>query len=115
LLSGALNSLTLSSVSPTALVISGGTSFATTIATGRAETYSLFPPTPTGWTVTDAGNDLRFAINVVSSTARNSAATITRISTGVTLATANLDQSGTGTITYSDGTSSSVTSWVIAQ
>jgi hypothetical protein len=40
--------------------------------------------------------------------------TITRVSTGVTLATAAVDHSGTGTITYSDGSSAAITSWTLA-
>jgi hypothetical protein len=116
LLSGALNSMTLVSASPTSMVINGtSSSIGATSDAGGAATFSLFPPTPTAWSVTDAGNDQKFAISVVSNTTRNSVATISRISTGATLATANLDQSGSGTITYSDGTTSSVSSWVIAQ
>ena len=63
----------------------------------------------------DTGHDQAFTINVASNTVRNLIGTITRISTGAVLASLALDQSGTGTITYSDGTVAAVTSWTLAQ
>jgi hypothetical protein len=41
--------------------------------------------------------------------------TIIQLSTGATLATGSVDQSGTGTITYSDGSSAAITSWTLAE
>jgi len=111
---GAIGSLTLTNPSPTSLVIQGGKNFATMTATGGAAAFALFPPTPTAWTLTDSAHDQKFAISVVDNTTRNLGVTIKQISTGATLATGSLDQSGTGTINWSDGTSTAVTNWTLA-
>jgi hypothetical protein len=115
LTTGGLGSLTLTAPQPLSLVVQGGTPYGTTSDSGSEATFSLFPPTPTGWSVIDAGHDQAFTINVASNTVRNLIGTITRISTGTVLATLALDQSGTGTITYSDGTVAAVTNWTLSQ
>ena len=111
---GPPGSLTLTNPAPASLVINGGTSFATTTSTGGAAQFTLFPPQPTAWTLSDAAHDQTFSISVVDNTVRDLAATIVQISTGKTLATATLDQSGTGTVTYSDGSTAAITSWTLA-
>jgi hypothetical protein len=111
---GAFNALTLGNPTELTLGVTGGSSWGSSIEAGGAATFSLFPPAPTGWTVTDAGHDMNFAIQVMSNTARNLTGSITQISTSATLATFTLDQSGTGTITWSDGTTAAVTSWLFA-
>jgi hypothetical protein len=111
---GAQGTLTLSLDTPTSLAISGGTAWGTSTQQGSAANFSLFPPTPTGWTVTDAEHDMRFTINVASNVVRNSVGQITQISTGAVLATIAIDQSGTGTITWSDGRTVAVTGWTFA-
>jgi hypothetical protein len=68
---------------------------------------------PTGWTITDSAHDEEFEISVLDDTKRNLAATIKQTSTQATLAEATLDQSGTGKITYSDGSTAAVTSWTL--
>jgi hypothetical protein len=113
LTSGPVGSLTLTAPTNTTLAVQGGSPFGTSSAVGGAATFSLFPPTPTGWTVTDQEHDQRFTISVVSNTERNLVGSIVQISTGKTLATLALDQSGTGTITYSDGSVVPVTSWLL--
>ena len=115
LTSGALNSLTLTQPTATFMVVNGGSAYGTTVDSGGAARFTLFPPTPTGWTVTDAAHDQVFSITVADNTVRNLVATLKRISTGATLATIALDQSGTGTITYSDGTTAPITSWMLSQ
>ncbi|MBL0170458.1 MAG: hypothetical protein IPP90_06935 [Gemmatimonadaceae bacterium] len=105
--------LTLGLATATTLAISGGTAFGTSAQAGSAATFSLFPPTPTTWSVTDAAHDMKFELQVASNVVRNSTATITRISTGQVLATLALDQSGTGTVTWSDGSTAPVTSWML--
>ena len=114
LTTGALNALTLSAPTELTLGIAGGATWGSSSQSGSAATFSLFPPTPTGWTVTDTGHDMKFSIQVVSNATRNLTGSVTQISTGVTLATFALDQSGTGTVTYSDGTMAAVTSWLFA-
>lgn len=113
--SAELNGLALAVPQPSALTILGGVSRGTTTASGSEAVFTLFPPMPTGWSVTDSAHDQRFTINLVSNEVRNLTGTISRISTGATLATIGVDQSGTGTITYSDGTVAAVTSWTLSK
>jgi len=115
LTSGALDSLTLTQPAATQMVVNGGSAYGTTVDSGGAASFTLFPPMPTGWTVADAAHDQVFNITVADNTVRNLVATLKRISTGATLATIALDQSGTGTITYSDGTTAPITSWMLSQ
>jgi hypothetical protein len=112
---GALNALTLTNPQPSSLILTGGTTYGTSAASGGEATFSLFPPMPTGWSITDAGHDQKLTINLVSNAVRNLTGTITQISTGAVLATIAVDQSGTGTIAYSDGTVAAVTDWTLAQ
>jgi hypothetical protein len=111
---GALGSLTLTNPSPTSLAIHGGSPFTTTTSSGGAAEFSLFPPTPTAWTLTDSAHDQQFAISVVSNTARNLTMKITEPEKGATLAIGAIDQSGSGTITYSDGSTATVTNWTLS-
>ncbi len=115
LTSGAVGALSLTAPSTLSLVVQGGSAYGTGYASGAAATFSLFPPTPTGWSVADSAHDQVFAITVADNAVRNLTGTIKRISTGATLATLALDQSGTGTITWSDGTTAAVTSWMLSQ
>ncbi len=115
LTSGALDALTLGAPTTTTLAIQGGTADGTATASGGAAAFALFPPTPTGWAVTDTTNDMKFQIDVVSNAVRNLVGTVTQISTGHVLATLALDQSGSGTIAYSDGTSGPVVSWLLTK
>jgi len=111
---GPIGSLTLTNPSPGSFVIPGGTAYTSTTATGGAAGFALFPPTPTGWTLTDAAHDQQFVASVIDNTTRNTRITITQISTANTLASGTLDHSGTGTITYSDGSMAAITGWTLA-
>jgi hypothetical protein len=111
---GPIGSLTLTAPSPTSLVVQGGTPFASIAISGSAGAFELFPPTPTSWTLTDSVHDRQLQISVVDNTTRNLTITIKAVSTGITLATGTLDQSGTGTITYSDGSIAAITNWTLA-
>jgi hypothetical protein len=111
---GPIGTLTLTNPSSDSFIIQGGTAYTTTTAVGSAAAFSLFPPTPTSWTLTDAAHDEKLDISVVSNTTRDLSLTITRVSTGETLVTGTIDQSGTGTIVYSDGRSAAITSWTLA-
>ena len=112
---GPIGSLTLTNPSEASLVLQGGTPYTSiTVSGGTAAFGAFFPPTPTGWTVTDAAHDEQFQITVIDDTTRNSSITITQVSTGKTLATGSVDRSGTGTITYSDGSTAAITSWTLA-
>jgi hypothetical protein len=112
--SGPIGSLTLTNPVPTTLAIQGGTRYASTTSSGSAAAFSLFPPTPTSWMLTDLAHDQQLQISVASNTTRNLTLTITKTTTGDTLATGVLDQSGTGTITYSDGSVAVITNWTLA-
>jgi P pilus assembly chaperone PapD len=111
---GPIGSLTLTTPSPTSLVVQGGTPFASTTCSGSAGAFELFPPTPTSWTLADSTHDQQLQISVVDNTSRNLTITIKEVSTGITLATGALDQSGSGTITYSDGSIAAITNWTLA-
>lgn len=98
----------------THLSINGATAGAGDAATsGQAGSFSLFPPTPTGWTITSASGDVSFTINVTDDTSRALTATITQASTKKTLATLAVDRSGTGTITYAGQKPSPVGGWLL--
>jgi len=117
---GPMNSLTLKNPQLDQLVIAegaGATEYTTTSATGSAASFTLFPPVPTSWTLTDATHDEQIDIAVVPVTL-DSSITIKQISTGNTLATGEVDQSGTstgsGNMTYSDGSTAAITGWTLA-
>jgi hypothetical protein len=57
---------------------------------------------------------MKFSLDVASNTVRNSVGRITQLSTGAVLATIAVDQSGTGTVTWSDGGTAAITSWTFA-
>jgi len=111
---GPISSLTVTNPTWDSFVIQGGTSYTSTTASGGAAEYALFPPTPTGWTLIDSANDEKLQVSVIDNTVRNLSMTITKVSTGDTLAVGTIDQSGTGTIIYSDGRSAAITSWTLA-
>jgi len=110
---GPMGSLTLANPSPNSLTIEGGIAFASLTASGGAGGMDLFPPPPTGWTLADTAHDEQFQISVADDTSRSLTLTITQLSTGVPLATGNLDHSGSGSITCSDGSVSSVANWTL--
>jgi hypothetical protein len=111
---GPLGSLLLTNPASTSLVIEGGAAYATTTASGSAGAFVLFPPTPTAWTLADSAHDQQFQISLVDNISRTLTIKITQISTGVALATGALDQSGSGTIAYSDGSTAVITLWTLA-
>jgi hypothetical protein len=111
---GPLGSLTMTNPSPTSLLVQGGAAYSALSASGGTATFALFPPTPTSWTVTDSAHDQRFQISLTDNTTRNMTLSIKQVSNGLTLATGALDQSGSGTVTYSDGSSAAITNWTLA-
>jgi hypothetical protein len=71
------------------------------------------------WTQTDTLNDMQLSMSIDpsswdSATAQNTNLTITKISTGATLATGTVDAGGNGTITFSDGTTDNIVVWTIS-
>jgi hypothetical protein len=110
---GPMGTLQLTNPSPPSFVIQGGTAYASTTASGSATGYSLFPSLPTSWTFADAAHDEQLQISLIDAN-RDSQLTITQVSTGKTLATGKMDQSGSGSITYSDGSAATITNWTLA-
>lgn len=111
---GATGSLKLTSPAAGSLTITGGTAYSTMDASGDAGQFELFPPVPTSWTLSDAAHDEKIVVQVTDNTTRDSSITITSISTGSVIATGQVDQSGTGSITYSDNSKAAITSWTLA-
>lgn len=118
--SGPIGSLTLTDTSVPSLGITGGTVYTPTITvSGSAASFSLFPPTPTSWTIKDTNHNEEIVFTVESGTLATRI-TITDLM-GNPLGTgagATVDQSGTstgsGNMTYSDGSTAAITSWTLA-
>ena len=110
---GPLGSLTLTAPTTTTLAISGGTPSATYSLTGGAAAFSLFPATPTSWTLTDSFSELQVQVTVADNTTRNLTLVITQGAGGATVATGAIDQSGTGTMTFSSGRQEPVVNWTL--
>ena len=114
LLTGELGALSIGETA-TALTLDGtGKKFGSTSASGTAGGFTLFPPTPTDWTVSYTANDVMFSVSVVSDTTKNLTGSIKTISTGTTLATLTLDKSGTGKISYGVGGKHTITGWTLS-
>jgi hypothetical protein len=58
---------------------------------------------------------MKFQISVADDTTRTLTGNITQISTGTVLDTITLDRSGSGSITYSDGSVATVTNWLLGE
>ncbi len=114
MMTGPAGSLNITTPTNQTLGIGGpATYYGAAKTTGSTAAYALFPPPPTGWSITDKLHNIQFAIAVQDADTRNSIGKVTRISTGAVLATIAVDQSGTGTIDYADGTEVAVTGWVL--
>jgi hypothetical protein len=94
-------------------VTSGGTLFTSDATTGIAGRFALFPPTPTGWTITDRATKVIFTISVLNNSSRQLHGLVTTVS-GKKLAQLNVDRSGTGSITYSGGATDAITNWLLS-
>jgi hypothetical protein len=115
MVTGALHALSITAPTDSSLGIAGKQEkYGSAVTKGSAAKFSLFPPKPTSWSVIDKANDTMFAIAVASDATRDSRGKVTKISTGKTLASFAVDQSGTGSITYSDGSSATITSWLLS-
>lgn len=61
----------------------------------------------------DTAHDEQFQTSVADDTSRNFTLTITQVSTGTPLATGILDHSGSGSITWPDGSVSTAANWTM--
>ena len=110
--SGALNALQLTEPTVQSLAIAGGTEYGSTKFTGHSGDLVVFAPAPTAWTGTDAAHNQQFEITENSS--RQFTGSITQISPAKALATFTVDRSGTGSVTYSDGSKAAIVNWLPA-
>jgi hypothetical protein len=94
-------------------VTGGGETFTSDTTTGTAGRFALFPPTPTGWTITDPATKVIFAISVLSNATRQLRGSVTTTS-GKTLAKLDVDRSGTGFIRYAHGKTDTITNWLLS-
>jgi hypothetical protein len=94
-------------------VTGDGATFTTDATTGTAGRFALFPPTPTGWTITDQATQLIFSISVLNNASRQLNGSVTTTS-GKELATLHVDRSGTGFITYGAGVTDPITGWMLS-
>lgn len=116
LYTGALGALSVSVNPRNKIVLTGdATPYGADKIAGKAALWGLFPPRPTQWTINDAGHDADFSIALRSDLTRKLTGTITSSAMSTPLATMAIDQSGTGRISYSDGTTANVSSWIIAK
>lgn len=112
---GTAGSLSITQPTSTSLGIGGGgTAYSTTTTSGSEGHFALFPPTPTLWTITDTRHNSKFSFHIVNDTGEAGLASVTSISPPSTLATINVDKSGTGTVKYSDGRSAPIRAWLAA-
>jgi hypothetical protein len=110
-----LGALSITSKNHKLVLTGAATALDATTTSGQAGGFVLFPGTPTGWTVTDTAGGVVFTIAVDDNTTRTLTATVKQISTGDVLATAHLDQSGSGTITYKGSKPAPVVSWILSR
>ena len=116
MVTGALGALSITTPSQFKLGIGGhSTRYGTAVTSGSAASFSLFPPTPTSWKIVDKDHDATFSIAVIDNKTRDSKGTVVQTSTGHTLASFKVDQSGTGSITYSDKSTATITSWLLSE
>jgi hypothetical protein len=115
MVTGKLGALKIIAPTDSELAIAGHqTDYGSVTTEGSAAQFSLFPPTPTTWSITDTAHDAKFSIAVLDDVMRNSSGTVKNISHHKVLAHFTVDQSGTGSITYSDGSEAAITSWLLA-
>jgi len=112
--SGAVGALQVYAPTIQTLTISGGEPYGGATFTGHYGDLAIFPPTPTGWAATDSAHDQQFQVTLGNNTTRILTGSVTSTTTGKTLATFSVDESGTGSITYSDGSKAAVTDWLPA-
>jgi hypothetical protein len=110
---GATGALSITTPTSTTFAVAGaGTAMASNTTSGHAALFALFAPPPTGWTVTDATDGITFSLNIANATSGALTGSVTNAA-GKSLAQLTLDQSGSGTITYSGGSSAPITSWTL--
>ena len=94
----------------TTFTVDGGTSVSNTTSSQTSTTDVNGDITADSQTTTDSTNDVQIQF---SSTTGGYTGTITQISTGTVLGTMTTNEVGTGTVTYSDGTTGTLTEFAV--
>lgn len=114
LMTGALDALSIRINGQGKVIVDGpAVAYGRDKVSGEAAEFNLFPPKPTRWNVKDTGHSTEFAIALTSDRTRKLSGTISPTNSATPLATIEVDQSGTGRISYSDGTNAAISSWVV--
>jgi hypothetical protein len=112
---GAQGTLSIKAPNDRALAVDGAhTSYGTSTSSGKIARYTLFPPSPTSWTVIDAAHHTKFTIAMAAGTSHSYNGKIKKTTDGTVLATFHVDETGTGSITYSDNSTAKVIAWTLA-
>ncbi len=109
---GSLNALSLSAGVFPSWVVTGGTTVDTASFNGSVNFTTSGYVTGMTLTLSDAADDGTVTI-AASGTPAVITGTVKQTSTGQTLATFTTDASGNGTITYSNGTTATITNWIV--
>jgi hypothetical protein len=88
--------------------------FGSSSGTGTVADFELLPSTPTSWSVTDAKHGVVFAVDLQSDLSSTGTVKTTAASPA-TLATFAVDESGTGSITWSDSSTDNIVAWTISE
>jgi hypothetical protein len=110
---GPLGSLSLTAPGGTSLAISGGAPWSNFYGSGTLGDFALFPPAPTYWDVTDYLTWRDFIVGLATSPATGFTLSEGKPFTTTILVSGATDQSGTGSITWTDGSVSPVNSWTL--
>lgn len=116
LVTGAIGALAVKVNAAGVVSIAGTqTQLGTTALAGQASQLALFPPKPVNWTVADKVHGVKFTIALLSDTTRALSGAIRTSANNAIIAPIALDQSGSGTIKYSNGLTAPITSWVLTK
>ncbi|MGP8161911.1 MAG: hypothetical protein ACLQGJ_11960 [Candidatus Dormibacteria bacterium] len=111
---GPAGSLSITTPTATTFAIGGtGTVTGSDSISGNAALFALFTPAPTSWSVVNANDKTSFTLSIVSGSTQGALTGSVTTAAGKSLAQLTLDQSGTGTISYTGGSSAAVTSWTL--
>jgi hypothetical protein len=115
LVTGPLSTLGLVLNSANKLVITGpAVQYGTDTVDGSTADFIPYPPKPTVWNVIAAARGGRFDLALADATKHTYTGTVKQLPGGAKLAQISLDQSGSGSITYSDGSSAKISHWTLA-
>ena len=113
LATGKLGGLSITTTGPSSIgfqgqatIVGGGST------SGSSPVFGAIPPASTTWTFNDAPHVTKFSISTASN--QTSSGKVIDTTTHATLATFEVDESGTGTITYSDKSKAKITNWTLS-